>query len=88
MFQIVLVSNEQITVGAVAARFVQREYVHWFYMDHQGQFPLMHFLPTLRAVGKPHILIWVEEEAVKRWLLAKLCGGLLFPLCHGYLATP
>ena len=88
MFQIVLVGDEQVTVGAVAAGFVQREQVHRVHVDDQWQFALMHFLPTLGAIRKPHVLIRVEEEAVKRWLFANLYGGLLFPLCHGYIAPP
>ena len=82
MFQLVLMSNEQITAGAVAARLVQREYVHRVHMDHQWQLPLVHLVLTLRAPRKPHVLIGIEKEAVTRGLFAQLCHSLLFPLCH------
>src|SRR5438105_14333519 len=82
MLQIGLVNDEQITVGAVAARLVQREHLHWFHMDHQWQLPLMHFVVTLWTPCKPHVLIWIEKEAVLWWLFAQLCRSFLFPLGH------
>ncbi len=82
MFHIVLVSNEEITVRAVAARLVQREQVHWIDMDHQWQLPLVHLVLTLGAPRPPHILIRIEKEAVTRRLFAKLCRGFLFPISH------
>src|SRR2546425_9236173 len=88
MFQVVLVCNEQITVGAVAARLVEREYLHWIHMDHQWQLPLVHLVVTLRALRKPHVLIGIEKEAVLRGLLPKLCCSFLFPIGHCYVATP
>ncbi len=82
MFQIVLVSNEQVTMGAVAARLVQREQVHRIHMDHQWQFPLMHLAITLWTLRPSQVLIGIKKEAVLRWLLPKLCHCLLFPLHH------
>src|SRR5882762_1085283 len=75
MFHIVLVSNEQVTVGAVAARLVQREQVHRIRMDHQWQFPLMHLAITLWTLRPSHVLVRVEKEPVLRRLFAKLCCG-------------
>ncbi len=71
MFQVVLVCNEQITVGAVATGLVEREHLHWIDMDHQWQLPLVHLVVALRAARKPHILIGIEKEAVTRGLLAQ-----------------
>jgi hypothetical protein len=88
MFHIVLVNNQQITVGAVATRLVQREQLHRIHMDHQRQLPLMHFACALRATRKPHVLIRIEKEAVKRGLFTQLCYSLLFLICHCYAATP
>jgi hypothetical protein len=34
LFHVVLMRNEQITTGAIAARLVEREYLHWIDMDH------------------------------------------------------
>ncbi len=82
MLQIVLVSNEQVTVGAVAARLVQREQVHRIYMDHKWQLPLMHLAVTLWTPRPPHVLVRIEKEPVLRRLFAKLCCGFLFPMCH------
>ena len=88
MFHIVLVSNEQVTVRAVAARLVEREYLHWIDMDHQWQLPLVHLVVALRAPRKPHVLIGIEKEAIPRGLFAQLRYGLLFPICHCYVVTP
>src|SRR6266487_6552372 len=88
MFHVVLMSNEQITEGAVAACLVEREHLHWIDMDHQWQLPLVHFAITLRATRKAHILIGIEKEAVLRRLFAKLWHGFLFSLRHCYVATP
>ena len=74
MLSIVLMSNEQITEGAVATCLVEREYLHW--------------IDALWALCKPHVLIGIEKEAVTRELLAQLCHGLLFSICHWYRATP
>jgi len=82
MFYIVLVSNEQVTVGAVTARFVQREQVHRIHMDHQWQLPLVHLAVTLWTPRPSHVLIRVEKEAVLGWLFAKLCRGFLFSIGH------
>jgi len=82
------VCNEQITVGTVAARLVEREHLHWIDMDHQWQLPLVHLVVALRATRKPHILIGIEKEAVPRRLLPKLCCGFLFPIGHSSLVTP
>ena len=88
MFHIVLMSNEQFTARAVVARLVQREYLHRVHMDNQWQLPQQRPGVTLRAPRKPHILIGIEKEAVTRGLFAQLRHGLLFPLCHCYVATP
>src|SRR5205085_1913800 len=82
MFQIILVSDEQITVVTVAARLVQRDQVHRVHMDQQWQLPLAHFVTALRATRKPHVLVWIEKEAVLRGLFAKLRCRFLFPICH------
>src|SRR6266566_623475 len=87
VFQVVLVCNEQITVGAIAARLVEREHLHWIDMDHQWQLPLVHFAITLRATRKAHILIGIEKEAVLRRLFAKLWHGFLFSLRHCCVST-
>src|SRR6266513_6454020 len=79
MLHLVLMSNEQITVGAVATCLVEREHLHWIDMDHQWQLPLVHLVVALWALRKPHILIGIEKEAVTRGLFSKLCGGFLFP---------
>lgn len=88
MLDIILMSDEQIAVWAVAARLVQREQVHEIDMDHQWQLPLVHLVVALRALRKSHVLIGIKEEAVSRGLLAQLCGGFLFPIGHCYVATP
>ncbi len=88
VFHVVLVRNEQITVGAVAAGLVEREHLHWIDMDHQWQLPLVHLVVALWAPRKPHVLIGIEKEAVTRGLFSKLCGGFLFPIWHGYVVTP
>src|SRR6266487_6082205 len=88
MLHIVLMCNEQITVGAVAARLVQREQQHWVHMDHQWQLALPRLVATLWTSRKPHILIRIEKEAVTRGLFAKLCHGFLFPTCHYNVVTP
>ncbi len=88
MFHIVLVSDEQITVGAVAACLVEREQLRRLHMDHQWQLPLVHLIVTLRAFCKSHVLIGIKKETVLGWSLPKLCHCLLFPICHGSLATP
>src|SRR5205823_12094705 len=80
MLHFVLMRNEQITVGAVAARLVEREHLHWIDMDHQWQLPLVHLVVALWALRKPHVLIGIEKAAVPRGLLAQLCRGFLFPL--------
>jgi hypothetical protein len=82
MFCIVLMSNEQITARAVAARLVQRQYKHRIHMDHQWQLPLQRLAVTLWAPRKPHVLIRIEKEALTRGLFAQLCHSFLFPLCH------
>ena len=88
MFHVVLMRNEQITEGAVATCLVEREYLHWIDMDHQWQLPLVHLVVALWALRKPHVLIGIEKEAVTRGLLAQLCHGLLFSICHWYVVTP
>ena len=88
MFHIVLMSNKQITVRAIAARLVEREYLHWVYMDHQWQLSLVHLVLTLRAHRPPHILIRIEKEAVTRGLLAQLCRGFLLLISHYSIVTP
>ena len=88
MLSIVLMSNEQITEGAVATCLVEREYLHWIDMDYQRKLPLVHLVVALWALCKPHILIGIEKEVVTRGLLAQLCHGLLFSICHWYRATP
>ncbi len=88
MFYIILMCNEQITAGAVAARLVEREHLHWIDMDHQWQLPLVHLVVALWALCKPHVLIGIEKEAVTWGLLAQLCRGFLFPLGHSSLVTP
>jgi hypothetical protein len=89
VFHVVLMYNEQITEGTVAARLVEREYLHWIDMDHQWQLPLVHLVATLRAPRKPHVLIGIEKEAVTWGLLAQLCYGLFFDLplvrCYSFL---
>ena len=55
-------------------------------MDEQGELTLPSLICTLWATGKPGILIWIEKEAVTRWLLAKLWFVLLLPFRHYYLA--
>src|SRR5207244_647554 len=88
VFHIVLMSNEQITARAVAARLIEREHLHWIYMDHQWQLPLVHLVVALWAFRKPHILVGIEKEAVTRGLLAQLCCDFLFPIRHSSLVTP
>jgi len=88
MFHVVLVSNEQVTVRAVAARLIQREQLHRLHMDHQWQLPLVHLIVTLRASCKSHVLIGIEKETVLGWLPPNLCDCLLFPICHCFVATP
>ena len=88
VFHVVLMSNEQITEGTVAARLVEREHLHWIDMDHQWQLPLVHLVIALRAPRKPHVLIGIEKEAVTRGLLAQLCRGFLFPIRHYSIVTP
>ncbi len=88
MLHIILVSDEQITVGTVATRLVQREQVHRIHVDHQWQLPLVHFAITLWTTRKPHFLIGIEKEAVLRGLFAKLWYGFLFSIWHCYVATP
>ncbi len=82
VFHVVLMRNEQITEGTVAARLVEREHLHWIDMDYQWQLPLVHLVVALRAPRKPHVLIGIEKEAVTRGLLAQLCRGFLFPIGH------
>ena len=72
MFQIVLVSNQQITMRAVAARLVEREDVHWINMNDQWQFSLVHLAVTLWTDRPSHILIGIEKK--RYW------GGC-FPSC-------
>ena len=88
MLDIILMSDEQIAVWAVAARLVQREQLHGIHMDHQWQLALVHLVVALRATRKAHVLIGIEKEAVLWGLFAKLWHGFLFPLCHCYVATP
>jgi hypothetical protein len=88
VFHIVLMSNEQITGGTVAARLVEREHLHWIDIDHQWQLPLVRLVVALRAPRKPHVLIGIEKEAVTRGLFTQLCGGFLFPIGYLYVATP
>ena len=88
MFHIVLMRNEQITAGAVAARLVEREHLHWIDMDHLWQLPLVHLVVSLCALRKSHVLIGIEKDSVTRGLLAQLCRGFLFPLGHYSLVTP
>ncbi len=88
MLDIILMSDEQIAVWAVAARLVQREQLHGIHMDHQWQLALVHLVVALRAFRKPHVLIRIEKEAVLRGLFAQLCSGFLFPIGHCYVATP
>ena len=88
MLDIILMSNKQIAVWAVAARLVQREQFHRINMDYQWQLPLAHLVVTLRAPRKPHVLVGIEKEAVTRGLLAQLCSGFLFPIGHSSLVTP
>ena len=88
VFHVVLMRNEQITEGAVAARLVEREHLHWIDMDHQWQLPLVHLVVALRALRKPHVLIGIEKEAVTRGLLAQLCCDFLFPIRYYSIVTP
>jgi len=88
VFQVVLMCNEQITVGAVATGLVEGEHLHWIDMDHQWQLALVHLVVALRAARKPHILIGIEKEAVTRGLLAQLCRSFLFPIGHASRVTP
>ncbi len=88
MFHVVLVSNEQVTVRAVAARLVHREHLHRLHMDHQWQLPLVHLIVTLGASCKSHVLIGIEKETIPRGLFAQLGGGFLFPIGHSSVATP
>jgi len=84
---VVLMCNEQITVRAVAACFVEREQLHRTDMYHQWQLSLPHRLITLWAARKPRILVWIEEETVLWGLFAKPGHGFLFPGCHGDLLS-
>ncbi len=88
VFHVVLMRNEQITEGTVAACLVEREYLYWIDMDHQWQLPLVHLVVALRAPRKAHVLIGIEKEAVTRGLLAQLYSSFLFPIGHCYVATP
>ena len=88
MLDIILMSDKQIAVWAVAARLVQREQLYGIDVDHQWQFPLVHLVATLWAPGKAHVLIGIETEAVLRELFAQLRHSLLFPICHCFVATP
>ena len=88
MLHFVLMRNEQITVGAVAARLVEREHLHWIDMDHQWQLPLVHLVVALWALRKPHVLIGIEKEAVTRWLFAQLEGRFRFSVGHSSVDTP
>src|ERR1700730_18055634 len=72
LFHIVLMRNEQIKVGAVAARRVEIKHLHWVHMNHQWQLPLVHLVVALRAPRKAHVLIGIEKEAVTWGLFAQL----------------
>ena len=82
MLHIVLMSDKQITVGTVAARLVQREQLHWIYMDNQWQLTLLRLVFTLWASRKSHVFIRIEKEAVEWGLFTQLGLGLLFPTGH------
>lgn len=83
MLHVVLMSNQQIAMGTVAACLVEKEEIRWINMNDQWQLSLVHLTVALRTPRKPHILIGIEKEAILGWLFAKLCHGLLFLIGHG-----
>ena len=67
---LVAVGDEQITVGTVAARLIQRHRLHWVRMDEQRELTLMHAVCALRAIRKPCVFIGIEKEAIHWRLLS------------------
>jgi len=86
LISLVLVSDQQITVGTVAAGLIQKQWLLWVDMDEQRQFSLPGLIGALRTCTKPRILIRIEKEAVTRRLLAKPWCVLLVLLPHCSLA--
>jgi hypothetical protein len=86
MLDIVLMSNEQVTVRTVAARLVQREQLLRINMDNQWELTLMRLVVALRAPRKPHILVRIKKEAIKWGLFPQLGCRLLF--CHWVVVPP
>ncbi len=62
ILQLVLVGNEQITVGTVAADLIEQQWLIWVDMDEQGKLALPGLVCTLRATGKP--LCWLLRISV------------------------
>ena len=67
ILDLVLVGDEKVTVGTVAAGFIKHHWLRWAHMDEQRELALPGFVCALRATRKSHVLIWVEKEAVKAW---------------------
>jgi hypothetical protein len=82
------VGNKQITVSTVTAGLVKQEWLIWINMNEQRELALSCLVCILWATAKPHILIWVEKEAVPWGLLTKLWFILLLPLRHFCLTIP
>ena len=86
ILSLVLVGNEQITIGTVATGLIQQQWLLWVYMDEQRELTLLCLIFALRACAKPRVLIGIEKEAVARGLLAEPWHVLLILLPHCYLA--
>src|SRR4051794_34551292 len=69
--QFVLVNDEEVAAGAVAAGLVQGHRVQGVHMDHHRNLPLSRLGVALWTDGAAPLRVRVEKEAIARRLLAE-----------------
>ncbi len=73
MLNFILVDDQNITGRAITAMFVDCCRIMRLNVDKEGYFANQHFAFTVRAGGKPHVCVRVQDESVHWRQLANSC---------------